>query len=69
MLCLVLEYGNFLNSYISQGIVVATFTQYNDGQQGSVATFVSCSGIFIADFIANLLMSLSVIELWKPISI
>jgi len=50
----VLEYGNFLNSDISQG---------------SVATFVRFGGIFNADFITNLLMSLSVIELWKSVSI
>jgi len=43
------EYGNFLNSDISQG---------------SVATFVRCGEIFNADFVANLLMSLPVKEFW-----
>ena len=44
----VLEYSNFLNSDISQG---------------SVATYVRCDELFTADFILNLLASLSVREL------
>ena len=37
--------------------------------QGSVATYVRCSGIFKYEFVANLLQSLSVTEFWKSVNI
>jgi len=43
-----LEHGNFLNADISQG---------------SVVTQLTCGGIINEDFVANLLMNLSVREL------
>ena len=45
MLQLLLQDGNFLNTYISQG---------------SVATYLRCGGIFKYDFVANLPASLPV---------
>ena len=41
----------------------------NNISQGSVGIFEKCGEIFNADFIAGLLTSLSVIELWKSVSI
>ena len=40
-----------------------------DISQGSVATWLRCGEMFNNDFIANLLMSLPVKELWKSVSI
>ena len=45
---------HFLNSYISQG---------------SVITQLRCSEIISQDFVANLLMNLSVKEVWKSVNI
>ena len=49
-----LEYGNFLNIDISQG---------------SVVTELRCGGIVNDDFVANLLMNLSVKEFKKSVNI
>ena len=37
--------------------------------QGSVATYLSCGGMFKYDFVANLQLSLSAKELWKSVII
>jgi len=49
-----LEHGNFLNTDISQG---------------SVVTQLRCGGIVNEDFLANLLVNLSVKEFWKSVNI
>jgi len=49
-----LQYGNFLNTDISQG---------------SVVTQLRCGGMTNDDFVANLLVNLSVKELWKSVNI
>jgi len=47
LLHLLLKNGDFLNTDISQG---------------SVATRLGCSGVFVYDFVTNFLLSLTVIE-------
>jgi len=37
--------------------------------QGSVATRLKCGGIFKYDYVANLLLSLTVKEFWKSVNI
>jgi len=49
-----LEHGNFLNTDISQN---------------SVVTQLRCAGIVNEDFIANLLVNLSMKEFWKSVNI
>ena len=40
-----------------------------DISQGSVATRLGCGGIFVYDFVANFLLSLTVKEFWKSVNI
>ena len=51
-----------------------TFSDYcqfsdTDISQGSVATYARCGGILKDSFVANLLLSLAVKELWKSVNI
>ena len=54
LLHLLLKNGDFLNTDISQG---------------SVATHLGCGGVFVYDFVTNLLLSLTVKEFWKLVNI
>jgi len=47
---------------------MATFLN-SDISQGRVATQLRCSGIINTDFVANLLLNLSVKEFWKRVNI
>jgi len=54
LLRLLLKNGDFLN---------------RDILQGSVATRLGCGGVFIYHLVTNLLLSLTVKELWKSVNI
>ena len=54
LLHLLLKNGDFLNTDISQG---------------SVAPRLGCGGVFVYDFVTNLLLSLTLKEFWKSVNI
>jgi len=41
----------------------------SDISQGSIATRLGCGGVFVYDFVTNLLLSLTVKEFWKSVNI
>ena len=60
---------NLHTMYMYKTVINCRYFKGTVISQGSIATFVSCGGIFNVDFIANLLSSLSVKEIWKSVCI